>query len=920
MPTWEIYQPDFKDNSTNDEDNGFENQEIQESDVETSVKDQVLETASLGEFQNIFDEWNELQQKINDNLNNLSYDKRNELESLLQNKDLVPLLNNLASEYDKWNSTDFPNNWDTQSLLDEWFTEEEIPESWEEYLALEASTNNFIDFITSDDGLNLIETEILNHTDFETWGQREDFPISEKALMHKIRRNFLFKIHDQYTSNLLIPDDQKSKEWNLNKAGMKIMSILDDVIENNLKNGENWNWLLDNVVERIKKSGLEKVLRENDDAKYDLWEYLEINIKEFAKSVVNTENANFLDTGDKQLNLELRTYLFVYNQYILSNDYTLKSGLKIENYESELDELLKALMDHDWLWKDAKARKEYEDKLKLIQERKKHQRERELAMRKKKAELNRRINSYTNKSPEKKEILTDDENKNYIDIQNASWAEIIKNSVDVDKIPSFKSKDSWEIPDDKMKHLKDSAFNLAWNDFLKQNSLMKSILTKDKMHELFDMNTMSINQDAWENFKKHELLINHKGDNWLSDHNKDNLDKIYIAIQSFSLIMEDKLESLSKNNYTNMEKIDNTVKVHALGAVIDNIKDIFSNMKTGKESEKSLWFLLDSKEPIEISDQNLLIYWALNWTKINLRYDLNTGELYINSFLKESNNPPMISICNEEPNLRIWNLTSFDTILDEYYNKPPLSLNTKLDEEHNYSSPLWPWRKWDKISKYEMIKTHEHKIDSEREKHIQENKEKFKELLGWNIDIINNSVSEYLKNSSYRNSMLSWFAKTFNLIPYNYTEWEIKFNKLDNGSNNAFNMFQILSNSTNNELRYLNSLMSKICKYSWIERWTNNITQNKTKWFPKLLFESDISDENTTLKYLKDNMGNIKLENDNLRNNIDSNLWIVAIIQENCTINSAPNRKLDVNKIGTFEKKLIEEASDLELMNTLKGL
>jgi hypothetical protein len=143
------------------------------------------------------------------------------------------------------------------------------------------------------------------------------------------------------------------------------------------------------------------------------------------------------------------------------------------------------------------------------------------------------------------------------------------------------------------------------------------------------------------------------------------------------------------------------------------------------------------------------------------------------------------------------------------------------------------------------------------------------------------------------------FMKTFNVLFDGQEDTNIDFNDWSN----LYDFIQLVENSDSNTLNKFQILMGKVCDYSGLDRWSNNILGSQTNQ------KSDITfNENNKNKYISMIRENANLFSDSpwkfmwkLDFGSDSQLWFIQMIKENITNDvSKPNRKLDLSKIDTF--------------------
>jgi hypothetical protein len=88
------------------------------------------------------------------------------------------------------------------------------------------------------------------------------------------------------------------------------------------------------------------------------------------------------------------------------------------------------------------------------------------------------------------------------------------------------------------------------------------------MRRLFDINSNTINNIEREKFKEFNPL--------LKEMSQGEVTIIYNTLLGFPTYFTDAQKKLSSNSFELKEKVKDTVKTHAIGAVIDNVRDTFS--------------------------------------------------------------------------------------------------------------------------------------------------------------------------------------------------------------------------------------------------------------------------------------------------------------------------------------------------------
>ena len=156
-----------------------------------------------------------------------------------------------------------------------------------------------------------------------------------------------------------------------------------------------------------------------------------------------------------------------------------------------------------------------------------------------------------------------------LNTQEASGAEIVANEWLWKQLSNFDVKEGGKLTEEQEKYLKYTAFDVALEKFLQAHDEMKDIITRETMLALYDIASGQLDENARERFKRQELQL----------FSEEEQDLIHRTLSTFPNEVTTAMKSLSENSYAKMWEVHETVKTHALWAVIDNIKDIFSQMK-----------------------------------------------------------------------------------------------------------------------------------------------------------------------------------------------------------------------------------------------------------------------------------------------------------------------------------------------------
>ena len=327
-----------------------------------------------------------------------------------------------------------------------------------------------------------------------------------------------------------------------------------------------------------------------------------------------------------------------------------------------------------------------------------------------------------------------------------------------------------------------------------------------------------------------------------------------------------------------MWHIHETVNNHAIWAVIDNIKNIFSEIwENLKQWSKIVWFKFNEKEPVEIIDNNLVISWVLDGATINIRYNLLSGQLYMNSFVDESKwARPVITVWNTEANKPIWLFIPYKDILDNYY-QPTNNINN------------------------------------------------FQNVLRQKIENVGDIVQKDIKSQSKKNSVVSKFLRTFNILKDGWSNPPLYFE----GWWNLFDALQCINNSDSATLDKFQDFMYYMMEeYAGLKRWKNNESQ-KQDWSDKIFThgtnEDKINEDEVDKdgKLFIDKMGQFKDEKVKIGQKnqfwIGDSLWFADIINTKLSQWDPPDKKLSIQKMDSF-KKNIDECSTKNILKALDNI
>lgn len=796
----------------------------------------------------------------------------------------------------------------------------EPTQSWEDYKFENLSLDNLEKFILSDEWLTIIIDEIKSHIDTsheDNNGQYDRFymwyPFSVNNLEIRLRNAWEDKMHwDYYERTYLLPENIEQME-KLDVLSHKITQYVDKIVWNYIKSGKeifnqnmvtNLEWFMSqwiygpSLIEMF--SG-----RDSKDFKDAFQWLLSSRIKSY-ESFVRNENDDFiLNTWDKQIHLQLKSYLYLYWRIFYPDVF--KFGRDIKYYEDILPDVMKSILSNDDLSLiDKINRKELlitEQKLEAERKQRDLKRRQEIAKRNK--ERNERIQSSAkiNKQINNIEIQTNPSNPN-----EATWPEIAAaanlnlNNYSLN-IEESEFKEEWE---------RETIFRNAYNKFIHSHGDIKAYITLEQMLRIFDSDNNSINERKWKEFKESNPIFKDKPD--------DEIENIRHIFDKFSWYYSKSKEELSKDSAVMNQKIDETVKIYAIWAVIDNVRDTFWVM-IGEHDWDFKWFQLDKEKPLTaIKDINnnvngIVISGYFNNSEVKIRYDLKTGELFMNSFLHRLS-PNKINLwINSTIDYPIWTIKPFNNVLNDYYKLPPHS--QKNNETHNWSqywdrhrmdsyvhprpnhdggepkNDSWwdkahrPTSMWPSLFNVAWINTNPKQYEIEN-------------LLNSQMDLIGDAMEKHMKSQAQKSASINNFMKTFNIISdsWQFSSWD--FNRWSN----LYDIIEIIENTWDikngdiQSLEYFNDVfMPTIVKYSWLIWWEWHEYQEINEDYEKL---TKYDGDNDGIKALQYHSNNYDPRPFSVANFDSSHqLWFAEFITGK---NRQNNGKKDENKINFISR------------------
>lgn len=362
--------------------------------------------------------------------------------------------------------------------------------------------------------------------------------------------------------------------------------------------------------------------------------------------------------------------------------------------------------------------------------------------------------------------------------------------------------------------------------------------------------------------------------------------RLSIKFFDFYNYLNDAQEKVSSFISHMNEKRDTTINNIAIGSVLDGFRKIFSDLWKNNNGEISN-LQLDNGKPIELQNNSawLIINWTFKWNHVKIKYNLITWEVYMNTCIAGTIPWRMLIFWNTSPNLYIWKISDFSSILENY--------------EDNFNSSK-SWKLEDINAEREAVKA------------------KMEESFNKWIENIKNVINDSLTTNQIKNDAATKLLKTLGIVDNN-TTWTIQFEPWSD----AYNVMQIINNSDLKNINAFSNYMPSITKYTW-KIWGNNVqdpTMDEYKAILSLKNKNlDNSKECNDIKYFLNIITGADAQ-DKYENNgwpkwqIDKNYknWFASFICEKFTNPSEPpNRKLEQSKIEEFLKSL-EKCNDIRL-------
>lgn len=883
-----------------------------------------------------------------DNITKKKYSRKKEKNDKLIEKAINQAKTNNQNENSK--SESWGKTWENIEENKEEKVDEIKTESREEFALRESTRQKFENWLLSKDWVRALMNILDDHID-ENWNLYEKYPISEKDLELKLEKAWITHLRSKYNSeNHLDNQDDKSNKKELNEVWKTIQDGVNKAVKNHMLN--EWTEFDWNMIKQLEsciwqEGNFLQELKENPDKRDEFKCYLREYIKNYANLVLVKEGGKIVDakleTWNDQIDLQLKSYLFIYWKTFLSeNFHSSGTDSTWHEYDESLLDTLRIILSEDYEEIERRVKNK-----KLLEQEKKEEEYRVLRDYLRRQDAARRNREYNNRynSSVKWIWWKLAGQKDTGDGSSVTWVQLASRI----NLDDYKSQ--WNIWEAFLNSdfAKEKAFNIAWKKFKESNRDIgiEDILTPEDMGGLYNIqwNSIIFDEDARKEFLKSDIIPPEK------------IDIVYNRLKTFPNDFLNALKIIGSWIDMKEKVIDDHVKTHALWAVIDNVRYIFADIEKKWENmvdkwkwdSKFKWFKFDQNNPVIREWDDIIMSGTFNWTDIKIRYDLTSWNLYMNSFL-HYDSPSKVSIWNtNEADLQIWHLGSFDSILNEYYQSPELSFSSSSPTKNRWShsiinqnsgSEQWSlnwWNSWDgsEEGNKKLIHIANHQSNSSDEQHtpaismpdvnvssssgaqavkhstsntwkinrweLEALRKKYSDMLNADIDMIGNMIMDNTKMQSAKNSSITKFLKTFNILWYSWWFENVDFNE----GSNLFRLVKIIDYTGDKQPNWVdtldyfeNTFMPKAMEYSWLKWWENNINQDKSKdLFTK-------NDNNETTNILKSKIDNF---NPNLFEwvwNFDSShqLWFIDLITDNLLDES--QNTLDMKKMEDFTSAL----------------
>ena len=844
---------------------------------------------------------------------------------LAQNEQIQLLLSELLSDYKKYIWTDKEKlklliNQEKALIGKNWLQGNEqqskMIESIYEYM-LENDNELWFENFIMENSINSIKVYLSNHMG-ENW---KILYISKNEIKARLKIDWFINLYKNYKqdyaedSNVLVKLESEISQ--LKDVFCFVKNSIDQWIQQYLR----WEFgkkdlakYLSGFFEIAKKNENLKNFLDGKDENSIIW-LIRYGIKEYARLLNISDGSHQLkETWDKVFDMQIRSYLYLYwiIAYEKNNQSNWLDWIIFDPNkwldDKELWEILKAILITDWIIKDDWNNKYLasEQNVRKIQI---------IEWWKKRSEARTRINSMKNTNHQFEWQWIVQEKNDSLDIQNATWVEIAQDKDLWSKISeNFDRKKSLNKPVNPL--LQRNILMKSWRELAKENQeILSKYFDVKEIQQFFVLqnNILSFKNDIWESYKT----------KWISKHPEKNVSELD-AIKNILLRLPGKYEENMKKlwGFIN-EKKDHAheiIKNYALGAVIDNVKDMFQNIVNTNNTWIFLGgFRFDENNSARIENDCLFLSGKFNWESMNIKYDLKTWKIYMNSFINESSTMITVSSSNE-PIFELWKLESFDNILEQFYKSPTESINTNIISrasiqpisKKNETIQWWNHQKIQSTRPQRM-----RKLSDMRDKIKLEHKLKFQRMCWTKLDDIWWKVKNRVEAKSIREPIALNLLRTLGVMPEdNWTKNLVWWNN----PSDLYKIVQLII-SNKNTLEDINKFwdyMKTLFDYIWLRWWEKADHQDKTRDIAKIIF--DENNKQDYIRYIRDNTKDFDTEYNlaggKAQFSEGTNFWVLKIIAKYFTDGEDyPNRKLDYNNIDSFKRCLINDIEDAKDKN-----
>ena len=424
-------------------------------------------------------------------------------------------------------------------------------------------------------------------------------------------------------------------------------------------------------------------------------------------------------------------------------------------------------------------------------------------------------------------------------------------------------------------------------------------------------NDVNFNNDEWEIFRD-KRITDHPGESY------SKLDELKSILLSFPNKYEENLKKAWVFVDKKMDETHETIKNYAIGAIIYNIKDMFQTIIDTNNTWKFMnGFEFNEDNAARISNNCLLLSWKFNGETMNIKYDLNTWKLYMNSFINETTNKITITWATD-PNYEIWELKPFDDVLDDFYKSPTESMNNgaiskiknHVSSEKNGNIQWW-------VQQEQATTTYTvPRLSAIRDKIKQEHKIRFQKMCWTKLNEIWWKIKDKVEKKSVCEPIVLDLLNSLGINLDN--NWTKDLMWWDNPSD-LYKIVHLIINERNTEsINNFSEYMKTFMEIIWLSRWENIDHQDKTKNNSKIIFNQN--NKQKYIAYVRENTQNFDNEYLTAKGiaqfDKKSNFWILKIIEEKFTEWEYPNRRFDNQKLNDFKKVLNSEISDVQYKET----